>query len=65
MIIIATFIIFIKIWFYAQNFVFDVQVAGIGGMGGLGDSGNARKKTCFFIDVFPQRFNMEPTSVFF
>ena len=32
------------------------QVARIGVRGGgLGDSGNARKKTFFFIDVFPNK----------
>ena len=49
-----------KIWSYAQNVVFDVQKRGPscpnwGQGGGLGDSGNARKKTFFFIDVFPNK----------
>ena len=60
-IIIATFIISIKFffWSYAQNVVFDVKKRGPScpnwGQGGgyLGDSGNARKKTFFSVDVFP------------
>ena len=44
---------------YAQNVIFDVQKRGPScpnwgqGEGGLGDSGNARKKTFFSIEVFP------------
>ena len=40
------------------------QVARIGVRGGVGDSCNARKKTFFSIDVFPNSFSFIPCNVF-
>ena len=42
-----------KSWILTSEKKDQVARIGVRGGGGLGDSGNARKKTFFFIDVFP------------